>query len=59
MLNEFYFYWTEKNKSGSKMKFEMEKTWDTKRRLGTWKRNSKRFEPEEEKLTVHLPLNQD
>ena len=39
MLKEFADYWTEPNKSG-RMKFEMEKTWDLKRRLERWSRNS-------------------
>lgn len=39
MLNDFYFYWTEVNKSGTKMKFEMEKTWDVSRRLKRWQKN--------------------
>ena len=43
MLYDFYMYWTEPNKSRTKMKFELEKTWDTKRRLITWNRNSSRF----------------
>jgi hypothetical protein len=36
----FISYWSEPNKSGSKMRFELEKTWDTGRRLGTWDRNN-------------------
>lgn len=36
MLNAFYSYWTEPNKSKTKMRFELEKTWDTERRLNTW-----------------------
>lgn len=36
MLSKFYNYWTEKNKSKTKMRFELEKTWDTSRRLATW-----------------------
>lgn len=35
MLNDFYDYWTEPNKKGT-MKWELEKTWDTKRRLKRW-----------------------
>jgi hypothetical protein len=41
MLQQFVDYWTEPNKSKTKMKFELQRTWDTKRRLETWKRNSK------------------
>ena len=35
-IEEFFLYWTEPNKSNSKMKFEMQPTWDTKRRLQRW-----------------------
>lgn len=40
MLTDFYKYWTEPNKSGTKFKQEMLKTWDTSRRLETWSRNN-------------------
>jgi hypothetical protein len=40
---EFISYWTEKNSSGSKMKFEMEKTFDIQRRLVRWQNNSKKW----------------
>ena len=36
IIYEFVSYWTEPNKSKTKMRFELEKTWDTKRRLQTW-----------------------
>lgn len=39
MREEFIQYWTEPNKSGSKMKYEMERTWDLKRRLHRWENN--------------------
>lgn len=40
MLNDFYSYWTEPNKSGTKFKKELQVTWDTERRLKTWANNS-------------------
>ena len=40
-IKEFCEYWTESNMSGNKMKFEMQKTFDIKRRLGKWIQNSK------------------
>lgn len=43
MIREFYDYWSEKNKSGSKMKWEQEPTWDLDRRLSRWSRNDKRY----------------
>lgn len=36
MLNSFYLFWTELNKSKTKMKFEMQPTWETPKRLATW-----------------------
>jgi len=38
-LNEFYKYWTEPNKSKTKLRWEMEKTWDISRRLARWDSN--------------------
>jgi DNA-binding MarR family transcriptional regulator len=37
MLKQFFEYWTEPNKTKTKMRFELEKTWETKRRLVRWK----------------------
>ena len=45
-LNDFYKYWTEPNKSNSKFKQELEKTWSLDRRLETWAKNQKIFEKE-------------
>lgn len=39
LRKEFIEYWTEKNKSGTKMRFELERTWDLKRRLHRWAGN--------------------
>lgn len=36
MLRAFADYWTEPNKSKTKMKFELQPTWDVERRLKTW-----------------------
>ncbi len=43
MIRAFFNYWTEKNKSGTKMRFEMEKTWETAKRLKTWENNEKEY----------------
>ena len=40
MLNNFYLYWTEKKPKGKKMLFEMQKTFDIKRRLERWNKNN-------------------
>jgi hypothetical protein len=46
LLKEFNAYWTEPNKSGSKFRQELERTWDLERRLGTWAKNDKNFKPD-------------
>ena len=43
MIKEFYNYWTELNKSETKFKQELEKTWSLERRLETWAKNDKNF----------------
>ena len=52
LIRAFYDYWTEPNKSKTKMRFELEKTWDVKRRLNTWasreKINSKSYGTDKE-----------
>lgn len=40
-LQEFVAYWTEPNKSRTKLRWELEKTWDTGRRLKRWFKNKK------------------
>lgn len=35
-LKKFYRYWTEPNKSGTKVKWELEQTFDIMRRIRTW-----------------------
>src|SRR5690606_41618134 len=47
LLNDFYKYWTEPNKSKSKFRQELQKTWDLERRLETWSRNDNNFRSEE------------
>lgn len=47
-LNDFYKYWTEPNRSGTKFKMEMEKTWSLELRLSTWASNESKFGKKEE-----------
>lgn len=35
-IRAFFNYWSEKGKSGDYMRFELEKTWETAKRLQTW-----------------------
>lgn len=44
ILNGFIDYWTEPNKSNTKMKYELNKTWSTKLRLNTWATNQKKWD---------------
>ena len=41
MIRAFYDYWTEPNKSKTKMRFQMERTWDLGRRLARWEKNNR------------------
>lgn len=43
MLNEFFSYWTEPNKSQTKMRFEQQPTWDMSRRLARWEKNNYKY----------------
>lgn len=41
MIRTFYDYWSEYNKSGTKMRFELERTWEVSKRLVTWANREK------------------
>jgi hypothetical protein len=43
ILDDFTDYWTEPNKSKTKMKFELCQTWDLNLRLKNWCRNQKKW----------------
>ncbi len=43
LIQKFYDYWTEPTKSGTKCKYELERTWDTGRRLARWFENQDKF----------------
>ena len=47
MLKDFFGYWTEPNKSNTKLKFELQQTWSISRRLETWAKNDKTFSPKQ------------
>lgn len=47
LLRAFYNYWSEPNKSGTKMRFEMQPTFELSRRLATWARRN------ESQTTIH------
>lgn len=43
MIEAFCEYWLEKNKSGTKFRFQLEKTWDMTKRLARWAKNDLKF----------------
>lgn len=43
MLKSFFNYWSEPNQSKTKMRCELQKTWDTSKRLATWSKNESNF----------------
>jgi len=43
MLEAFIDYWTEPNKSKTKLRYELQKTFDIARRLKTWNKNESKF----------------
>ena len=48
MVKNFYGYWSEPNQTKTKMLFEMQKTWDTSRRLETWSKRESSFNTKQE-----------
>ena len=57
MLKNFFDYWSEANKSKTKMRFEMQPTWDIKKRLVTWAKNDKGFN-QPQKGTTQADIDQ-
>ena len=55
MVNDFYRCWSEPNKSKTKMRFELQKTWDTARRLITWESMDNKFSNKQQAERV-MPL---
>ncbi|MFN9318974.1 MAG: DUF6291 domain-containing protein [Chitinophagales bacterium] len=54
MLYKFFNYWSELNKSGTKMRFELEKTWEIEKRLATWKNNGLKYDKPAEKNETQI-----
>ena len=50
-MKSFIDYWIEptQNKNNLRMRKDLQKTWDTKRRIDTWKRNSKTWNKKQKK----------
>ena len=43
MIRQFVDYWTEPNRSNTRMRFELQRTWNTSLRLARWARNDYAF----------------
>lgn len=43
IIEEFYNYWSEQNKSKTKMKFELQQTFEISKRLVTWNKKSQQY----------------
>lgn len=57
MVKAFFDYWREPNKSKTKMKFELQKTWDTSLRLATWSNNDFGSKKENTQLNMYQEKN--
>jgi ATP-dependent Lon protease len=52
MVREFFNYWTEKNKPQTKMKWELQQTFEVTKRLATWASRDKNFENKDKKTSI-------
>ncbi len=57
-LSAFFNYWSELNKSGTKMLFEMKPTWELSKRLATWASRERTQRPNTDTGTVLLDNSQ-
>ena len=56
LIRQFFDYWTEPNRSATRMRYELERTWDIRRRLATWARRDKNFQSHDQ--DHHQPAQQ-
>lgn len=55
MVEDFIAYWTEPNRSQTKMRYELERTWDVERRLSTWEKKEAQFgKPNKKCATISI-----
>lgn len=59
MIRKFYDYWSETNKSKTRMRCETEKTWDLNLRLQNWARRNKDFGTKQSGTALHDSENKD
>ena len=62
MLESFYDYWSEPNKSKTKERWELQPTFEISRRLKTWAKREKSFAPKKNgmsKIDMHLQTHKE
>lgn len=59
MIRKFYDYWSETNKSKTRMRCETEKTWDLNLRLQNWARRNKDFGTKQSGTALHNSESKD
>ena len=59
MIRKFYDYWSETNKSKTRMRCETEKTWDLNLRLQNWARRNKDFGAKQSGTALHNSETKD
>lgn len=57
MIRDFYDYWSEANKTKTKMKYELQKTFEISLRLKTWAKRDKNFTPNQTEGKVTFNRN--
>lgn len=57
MISAFFDYWSEMNKSCTKMRFEQQPTWETAKRLATWAKRDKTYENNRRNYTSKQAAN--
>lgn len=57
IFENFISYWTEPNKSKTKMRWELQQTFDIKRRIDTFKRNNREFSKPEKDRSYQVGEN--
>jgi hypothetical protein len=59
MIRAFFDYWREPNKSKTKMKYELEDTWDVAMRLAKWEDNDRKWNKKDTGVGEHKRGNQE
>jgi len=59
MLQAFYNYWSEPNRSNTKMRMELQQTWKLAGRLATWQNRETKGKPKVNDRVYHEPPNND